>query len=465
MADGRIIMKSDTIAAIATGLSTAGISIIRISGDEAFPIIDKIFRKKTSKKKLSEMESHTVHYGYIVNNEEVIDEVMVVIMKGPKSYTKEDSIEIDCHGGIVVTKRVLETVLKAGARLAQPGEFTKRAFLNGRIDLSQAEAVIDVIHAKSELALKNSLSQLKGNVLEKIKEIRNSILLDTAYIEAALDDPEHISLDGFSEQLEQHVEVLQNDIFKLLNSAENGRLIKEGIRTVILGKPNVGKSSLLNILVGEERAIVTDIAGTTRDTIEETIYLNGVCLNVIDTAGIRDTDDVVEKIGVDKSKKSAETADLIIYVVDASTPLDQNDFEIIQFIKDKKAIILLNKTDLDLVVDEKELQSLTQKKIVKISAKNHIGMDEMEKVITDMFFQGNLTFNEDIYITNARQKEALQEARVSLEQVHNSINLGMPEDFFTIDLMNAYEALGTIIGEAVDEDLINTIFKEFCMGK
>lgn len=465
MADGRIIMKSDTIAAIATGLSTAGISIIRISGDEAFPIIDKIFRKKTSKKKLSEMESHTVHYGYIVNNEEVIDEVMVVIMKGPKSYTKEDSIEIDCHGGIVVTKRVLETVLKAGARLAQPGEFTKRAFLNGRIDLSQAEAVIDVIHAKSELALKNSLSQLKGNVLEKIKEIRNSILLDTAYIEAALDDPEHISLDGFSEQLEQHVEVLQNDIFKLLNSAENGRLIKEGIRTVILGKPNVGKSSLLNILVGEERAIVTDIAGTTRDTIEETIYLNGVCLNVIDTAGIRDTDDIVEKIGVDKSKKSAETADLIIYVVDASTPLDQNDFEIIEFIKDKKAIILLNKTDLDLVVDEKELQSLTQKKIVKISAKNHIGMDEMETVITDMFFQGNLTFNEDIYITNARQKEALQEARVSLEQVHNSINLGMPEDFFTIDLMNAYEALGTIIGEAVDEDLINTIFKEFCMGK
>lgn len=458
-------MKSDTIAAIATGLSTAGISIIRISGDEAFPIIDKIFRKKTSTKKLSEMESHTVHYGYIVNKEEIIDEVMVVIMKGPRSYTKEDSVEIDCHGGIVVTKRVLETVLEAGARLAQPGEFTKRAFLNGRIDLSQAEAVIDVIHAKSELALKNSLSQLKGNVLEKIKEIRNSILLDTAYIEAALDDPEHISLDGYSEQLKQHVEVLQNDIFKLLNSAENGRLIKEGIRTVILGKPNVGKSSLLNILVGEERAIVTEIAGTTRDTIEETIYLNGVCLNVIDTAGIRETDDVVEKIGVDKSKKSAETADLIIYVVDASNPLDQNDYDIIKFIKDKKAIILLNKTDLDTVVDERELQGATQKTIVKISAKNHIGMDEMEKVITDMFFQGNLTFNEDIYITNARQKEALQEATVSLEQVRNSINLGMPEDFFTIDLMNAYEALGTIIGEAVDEDLINTIFKEFCMGK
>ncbi len=465
MADGRNIMKSDTIAAVATGLSTAGISIIRISGDEAFQIIDKIFRKKKSKKKLSEMETHTVHYGYIVNNEEIIDEVMVVIMRGPRSYTKEDSIEIDCHGGIVVTKRVLETVLEAGARLAQPGEFTKRAFLNGRIDLSQAEAVIDVIHAKSELALKNSLSQLKGNVLDKIKEIRNSILLDTAYIEAALDDPEHISLDGFSEQLEQHVEVLQNDIFKLLNSAENGRLIKEGISTVILGKPNVGKSSLLNVLVGEERAIVTEIAGTTRDTIEETIYLNGVCLNVIDTAGIRETDDIVEKIGVDKSRKSAEAADLIIYVVDASTPLDENDYSIIDFIKDKKAIILLNKTDLDTVVDEDQIKKATQKTIVKISAKNHTGMDEMEKVITDMFFKGNLTFNDEIYISNARQKEALQQAKISLEQVHNSINLGMPEDFFTIDLMNAYEALGSIIGEAVDEDLINTIFKEFCMGK
>ncbi|MDD5936120.1 MAG: tRNA uridine-5-carboxymethylaminomethyl(34) synthesis GTPase MnmE [Clostridiales bacterium] len=458
-------MKSDTIAAIATGLSNAGISIVRISGENAFPIIDKIFRKKKSTKKLSEMESHTVHYGYIVNNEEVIDEVMVVIMRGPRSYTKEDSIEIDCHGGIIVTKRVLETVLEAGARLAEPGEFTKRAFLNGRIDLSQAEAVIDVIHAKSELALKNSLSQLKGNVLEKIKEIRESILLDTAYIEAALDDPEHISIDGFAEKLSGDVEVLRNDIFKLLNSAENGRLIKEGIRTVILGKPNVGKSSLLNILVGEERAIVTDIAGTTRDTIEETIYLNGVCLNLIDTAGIRETEDVVEKIGVDKSRKSAENADLIIYVVDASTPLDQNDYDLIDFIKDKKAVILLNKTDLDTVVDEKELQTLTKKTVIKISAKNHIGMDEMENVITNMFFEGNLTFNEDIYITNARQKEALKEAKVSLEQVQNSIELGMPEDFFTIDLMNAYEALGTIIGEAVDEDLINTIFKEFCMGK
>lgn len=458
-------MKTDTIAAIATGLSNAGISIIRISGDEAFPVIDRIFRKRQSKKKLSEMESHTVHYGYIMDGEETIDEVMVIIMRGPRSYTKEDSIEIDCHGGIVVTKRVLEAVLKAGARLADPGEFTKRAFLNGRIDLSQAEAVIDVIHAKSDLALKNSLKQLKGNVLDKVTEMRKSILLDTAFIEAALDDPEHISLEGFKEGLKKHVEILQNDISKLLNSAENGKLIKEGIKTVILGKPNVGKSSLLNLLVGEERAIVTEVAGTTRDTIEETIYLNGICLNLIDTAGIRDTEDIVEKIGVDKSKKSAEEADLIIYVIDASIPLDQNDYELLEFIQDKKAIVLLNKTDLDCIISEDEIVAKSSKRFVRISTKNRTGLEEMEKVITDMFFTGNLSYNDEIYITNVRQKEALENTKNSLEQVIQSIAMDMPEDFYTIDLMNAYECLGTIVGEAVDEDLINTIFKEFCMGK
>ncbi len=458
-------MKSDTIVAIATGLSNAGISIIRISGDEAFPIIDRVFRKKQSLKKLSEMESHTVHYGFIMDGEETIDEVMVVLMKGPRSYTKEDSIEIDCHGGIVVTKRVLETVLKAGARLAEPGEFTKRAFINGRIDLSQAEAVIDIIHAKSDLAVKNSLKQLKGNVFDKVTEMRKRILLDTAFIEAALDDPEHISLEGFTEGLKNNVEILQNDISNLLKSAENGRLIKEGIKTVILGKPNVGKSSLLNLLVGEEKAIVTEIAGTTRDTIEETIYLNGICLNLIDTAGIRETEDIVEKIGVDKSKKSAEEADLIIYVVDASTALDQNDYELLEFIKNRKAIILFNKTDLDCIVDEGDIVTRSNKTIVRISAKNKVGLDEMEKVITDMFFHGNLTYNDEIYITNLRQKEAFMNARQSLDQVIQSITMDMPEDLYTIDLMSAYESLGTIVGEAVDEDLINTIFKEFCMGK
>lgn len=458
-------MKSDTIAAIATGLSNAGISIIRISGDQAFPIIDKIYQSRGKTKKLSEMESHTVHYGYITDGEEVIDEVMVVLMRGPRSYTKEDSIEIDCHGGVTVTKRVLETVLKAGARLAEPGEFTKRAFLNGRIDLSQAEAVIDIIHATNELALKNSLNQLKGNVLDKVKEIRHSIIMDTAYIEAALDDPEHISLEGFSEDLKLHVEDSLKKLLKLLKSSENGRLIKEGISTVILGKPNVGKSSLLNILVGEERAIVTNVAGTTRDTIEETIYLNGICLNLIDTAGIRETEDIVEKIGVNKSKKIAQEADLVIYVIDASNELDENDEEILRLIQDRKAIILLNKTDLTMSVTESKLAELTDKKVIKVSAKNRTGIDEMEQVITDLFFEGKLSFNDDIYITNMRQKQALTDAKESLDQVLTSIEAGMPEDFYTIDLMNAYEVLGTIIGESVDEDLVNTIFKEFCMGK
>nr|WP_295684199.1 tRNA uridine-5-carboxymethylaminomethyl(34) synthesis GTPase MnmE [uncultured Lachnoclostridium sp.] len=458
-------MKTDTIAAIATGLSNAGISIVRISGDQAFAVIDKVFQTKSKAKRLSEMESHTVHYGYIVDGEELIDEVMVVIMRAPRSYTMEDSIEIDCHGGITVTKKVLETVLKAGARIAEPGEFTKRAFLNGRIDLSQAEAVIDVIHANNELALKNSMKQLKGNVLHKVKEVRQSILLDTAYIEAALDDPEHISLEGFSDKLRENVMGSIKELSNLIDTSENGRLIKEGIRTVILGRPNAGKSSLLNLMVGEERAIVTDIAGTTRDTIEESIFLNGLCLNLIDTAGIRETSDLVEKLGVEKSLKSAKEADLIIYVIDASTPLNQDDDEILEFIKDRKAIVLLNKTDLESVIEEKDVNLLSTKPILKISALNQTGIKELEKTITEMFFEGNISFNDEIYITNVRHKNALVEARVSLEQVIVSIENEMPEDFFSIDLMNAYEVLGTIIGEAVDEDLVNTIFKEFCMGK
>jgi len=458
-------MKTDTIAAIATGLSNAGISIVRISGDQAFAVIDKIFQTKSKAKRLSEMDSHTVHYGYIVDEEEIIDEVMVIIMRAPRSYTMEDSIEIDCHGGITVTKKVLETVLKAGARIAEPGEFTKRAFLNGRIDLSQAEAVIDIIHANNELALKNSMKQLKGNVLHKVKEVRQSVILDTAYIEAALDDPEHISLEGFSEKLRENVSRSIKELSELINTSENGRMIKEGIRTVILGRPNAGKSSLLNLMVGEERAIVTDIAGTTRDTIEESVFLNGLCLNLIDTAGIRETSDLVEKLGVEKSLKSAKEADLIIYVIDASTPLNQDDEEILKFIKDRKAIVLLNKSDLDPVIEEEKISILTNKPILKISAIHQTGIKELEQTITEMFFEGNISFNDEIYITNMRHKNALVEAKISLEQVIVSIDNEMPEDFFSIDLMNAYEILGTIIGESVDEDLVNTIFKEFCMGK
>lgn len=458
-------MKTDTIAAIATAMSNSGIGIVRISGDEALEVADRIFRPKKGSRKVSDMETHTIHYGYVVDGEEVVDEVMLLIMKAPRSYTCEDTIEIDCHGGVLVMKKILETVLKYGARPAEPGEFTKRAFLNGRIDLSQAESVIDVINAQNELALKSSVSQLQGAVLEKIKNIRAVVLHEIAFIESALDDPEHVSLDGYPEQLHGIMSDAHAKVKKLLDSSDNGKMLKEGINTAIVGKPNAGKSSLLNILVGEERAIVTEIAGTTRDILQEQIQIGGIGLNVIDTAGIRDTEDIVEKIGVNKSREYIEKADLIIYVVDSSTELDENDQEIIEAIQDKKAIVLLNKSDLDTKTDATVLEKRLNKPILSISAKNNTGIHELEKLIEEIFFSGKLSFNDEVYITNIRQKNALAEAESSLKMVLQSIDDGMPEDFFTIDMMNAYEVLGTIIGESVGEDLVNEIFSKFCMGK
>lgn len=458
-------MKTDTIAAIATAMSNSGIGIVRISGDEALDVADRIFRPKKGSRKVSDMETHTIHYGYVVDGEEVVDEVMLLIMKAPRSYTCEDTIEIDCHGGVLVMKKILETVLKYGARPAEPGEFTKRAFLNGRIDLSQAESVIDVINAQNELALKSSVSQLQGAVLEKIKDIRAVVLHEIAFIESALDDPEHVSLDGYPKQLHGIMSDAHAKVKKLLDSSDNGKMLKEGINTAIVGKPNAGKSSLLNILVGEERAIVTEIAGTTRDILQEQIQIGGIGLNVIDTAGIRDTEDIVEKIGVNKSREYIEKADLIIYVVDSSTELDENDQEIIEAIQDKKAIVLLNKSDLDAKTDATVLEKRLNKPILSISAKNNTGIHELEKLIEEMFFSGKLSFNDEVYITNIRQKNALAEAESSLKMVLQSIDDGMPEDFFTIDMMNAYEVLGTIIGESVGEDLVNEIFSKFCMGK
>ena len=458
-------MKTDTIAAIATAMSNSGIGIVRISGDEALEVADRIFRPKKGSRKVSDMETHTIHYGYVVDGEEVVDEVMLLIMKAPRSYTCEDTIEIDCHGGVLVMKKILETVLKYGARPAEPGEFTKRAFLNGRIDLSQAESVIDVINAQNELALKSSVSQLQGAVLGKIKDIRAVVLHEIAFIESALDDPEHVSLEGYPEQLHEIMSDAHTKVKKLLDSSDNGKMLKEGINTAIVGKPNAGKSSLLNILVGEERAIVTEIAGTTRDILQEQIQIGGIGLNVIDTAGIRDTEDIVEKIGVNKSREYIEKADLIIYVVDSSTELDENDQEIIEAIQDKKAIVLLNKSDLDTKTDAAVLQERLDKPILSISAKNNTGIHELEELIEEMFFSGKLSFNDEVYITNIRQKNALAEAESSLKMVLQSIDDGMPEDFFTIDMMNAYETLGTIIGESVGEDLVNEIFSKFCMGK
>lgn len=454
-----------TIAAISTAMSASGIGIVRMSGPEAMDIISRIYRSKKGKKKIKEVSSHTIHYGYIYDGDEVVDEVLVMIMKAPRTYTGEDTVEIDCHGGVYAMKKVLETVLKNGGQIAEPGEFTKRAFLNGRLDLSQAEAVMDVIQAKSSVALKSSVEQLKGSVLRAVKEIRSTLLYQIAYIESALDDPEHISLEGYPEELKKTVEEQSEKVEKLLKSADDGRMIQEGIKTVILGKPNAGKSSLLNFLVGEDRAIVTEIAGTTRDILEEHISLQGISLNVVDTAGIRDTEDVVEKIGVSRAMEAAGDADLIIYVVDSSAPLDENDEQIMELIRDKKAVVLLNKSDLKQVVSSSEVEQKTGHKVISISAKEEWGLNLLEEEIKNLFYGGAIDFNDQLLITNVRHLQALKEALKSIQMVKQSILDRMPEDFYSIDLMGAYESLGLIIGEALEDDLVNEIFSRFCMGK
>ena len=454
-----------TIAAISTAMSASGIGIVRISGEDAMNVIDKIYRSKNGRKNIKEVKTHTIHYGYIYDGDETVDEVLVMVMRGPKTYTGEDTVEIDCHGGVYAMKRVLETVLKNGAQVAEPGEFTKRAFLNGRLDLSQAEAVMDVIQAKSEVALKSSVEQLKGSVLRAVKEIRGKLLHHIAYIETALDDPEHFDLDGYPQELLEVAEDQKKKVQKLLKSADDGKMIQEGIRTVILGKPNAGKSSLLNFLVGEDRAIVTEIAGTTRDTLEEYISLHGISLRIIDTAGIRETEDVVEKIGVEKARQMAEKADLILYVVDSSQPLDENDQEIMELLRGRKSIVIYNKTDLASAVDMGSLREKTGSQVIPVSVVEETGIEDLEKSIREMFFQGAISFDDEVYITNARHKTALEEAEKSLEMVTESIEAGMPEDFFSIDLMGAYEALGKILGESLGEDLVNEIFSKFCVGK
>lgn len=456
---------TDTIAAIATAVGNSGIGIIRISGSEAIEIADRIFISRNTGKKLVHVPSHTVHYGVIQDGEEVIDEVLAVVMKGPHSYTAENIVEIQGHGGALVMEKILETVMKYGAYPAEPGEFTKRAFLNGRIDLSQAEAVMDIIQAKNDYAVKSSVSQLKGSVSNVVKRLREDVLYQLAYIESALDDPEHVSLEDYGDKLLITLKPMIKIVDKLVTSADNGKVVKEGIKTVIIGKPNAGKSSLMNVLLGEERAIVTHIAGTTRDTLEEHIRLRGISLNIIDTAGIRDTQDIVEQIGVSRAKSVAEEADLIIYVVDSSCPLDYNDEMIINLIKDRSAIVLLNKTDLPMVLSVKELEEKTGNPVIAISAKEETGIEDLEKTIQEMFYHGRINLNDEVMITNIRHKTALARTLESLNMVEQSILDKMPEDFLTIDLMDAYEQLGSIIGESVEDDLVNEIFRRFCTGK
>lgn len=481
-------MKTDTIAAIATAFSESGIGIIRISGDDAFQIADRIFLNKKDFEKwnrqrninagkigfhkdffLVNAKTYTLHYGYIMDHEKVIDEVLISVMRAPKSYTAENVVEINCHGGILILQKIMELVIKNGARVAEPGEFTKRAFLNGRMDLSEAEAVMDLIQSKNEFALEASVNQLKGSVSSVIKELRSKIIYEIAFIESALDDPENYDTNGYGEKLLFIVKETGSKIEELISHADDGRILKEGIQTVILGKPNAGKSSFLNELLGEEKAIVTDIAGTTRDVLEENIRLGGISLHMIDTAGIRKTEDTVEKIGVEKARKYAAEADLIVYIVDSSVDLDESDEDILEILRDKHFIVLLNKSDLDMTVTEEEIRSrlsvFSDYKIIKISALRHLGIEEFEETVKRMFFDGKVSFNNEVVITSMRHKEALLEAKESLSMVERSIEDGMSEDFYSIDLMNAYAALGRIIGEEVGDDLVNEIFEKFCMGK
>lgn len=490
----------DTIAAISTAMSPSGIAIVRISGPDAYQAADAIFRStrlsgqadslnlvqsekesacqagsRTSVqpedgsygKKLSAQKANTIHHGYVIHPKsgEILDEVLAMLMRAPHSYTGEDTVEFDCHGGILAVKQVLDAILQTGVRPAEPGEFSKRAFLNGKMDLSQAEAVMSLINAKNQYAYQSAMRQLRGSVSHEIHAIRDGLIHETAFIETALDDPEHISLDGYPPVLADKVKDVKSRIQNLIDGFASGHLMEEGINTVIIGKPNAGKSSLLNVLTGTERAIVTEIAGTTRDVLEDRVTIRGISLRLLDTAGIRETDNRIEQLGVEKSKQYAKEADLLLYVVDGSVPLDENDEEVFALLADKKAIILLNKNDLEQVVDEKELSNRVDAPVISISAKQEEGLDQLEECIESMFFSGGINFNDELYITNSRHKNALEEAFESLMLVEQSIDAGMPEDFYSIDLMAACDALGKITGQSIGEDLVNEIFSSFCLGK
>ncbi|MGL4760074.1 MAG: tRNA uridine-5-carboxymethylaminomethyl(34) synthesis GTPase MnmE [Sarcina sp.] len=454
----------DTIAAIATALGEGGIAIIRVSGEKSVEIVDKVFKAVNGKDMFS-MKPYTMRYGHVVNNnDENIDEVIVSFMKGPRSFTAEDTVEINCHGGVVSTNAVLQEVIKAGARLADPGEFTKRAFLNGRIDLSQAEAVMDIITAKTELSMKSAMKQSEGRLSTEINRLRQGTLDVLALIEYAVDfteDEEDVD-PSINVDVKDGVEKLISEVDFLIKSADEGKLIRDGLSVAIVGKPNVGKSSLLNVLLNEKRAIVTDIAGTTRDVIEEYINLDGIPVRVIDTAGIRETEDVVEKIGVERSKEKIDEADLVIFMLDTSRTLDTEDMDIINYIKDKKYIVLLNKVDLERKIDDSVIADLTNK--IEISAKEAIGIDVLKAKIKDLFFSGNID-TESLMVTNTRHKQALYRAIENLENGLDGINRNEFLDLVSIYVMSALKALGEITGAEVEEDLVTKIFMEFCCGK
>ncbi len=465
--------SNDTICAIATAMSDAGIGIIRVSGKDAVSICDKIYMSANKEHTLINHVPNSIRFGYICDDSKIIDEVMISYMKAPHSYTKEDVIEINSHGGMLVMNEILSLLLSKGCRLAEPGEFTKRAFLSGRIDLTKAEAVMDIIGAQNKFALDSSRKQLQGSIYKEVKALREDILYQMAYIESAIDDPENYDLTGYSDKLKEKVTLMSEKIKNLLKTADEGKIRKDGIKTVIIGKPNAGKSSLLNALSGNERAIVTDIAGTTRDVIEETVRLDDIILNLIDTAGIRDTEDLIEKIGVDKAKEKVEEADLCLYIIDSTSEIDDEDKQISSLCADKKTIVILNKNDLtgDIKISKDILPMLFSGNesvdfpVITTSLLNGEGIEELKLAITELFLGGEIAPKQEIYITNIRHKELLSKTAESLALVADSIDKDLSEDFYTVDLTNAYVFLGEIIGEEIGDDLAEEIFSKFCMGK
>ena len=474
-------MDGQTIAAIATASANGSISILRISGPEAVCVADKLFRVKKSDgsfvgANLVDAPTHTIHYGFICRDVslEIIDEVLLLLMRSPKSYTAEDVVEIHCHGGAYIAKVILNLLLENGVRLAEPGEFTKWAFLNGRIDLTQAESVMDVISAKSDMALNTAEGHLAGDIKNVITGMREVLLTDTAYLEAALDDPEHIELDDFESMLSGHLDEIEPQIEKLIANSENGRIISDGIKTAIVGRPNVGKSSFLNCILREDRAIVTDIPGTTRDTLEEDVRIGSVLLKLIDTAGIRATEDTVEKIGVEKSLSSIKDCDFVICVLDSSEEINDKDIEILKLTIDKPGVIILNKSDLEEIVGIDHVKELVNnnginKQIISFSSTTGSGLDALENLLEETFFKEffskSNTNNKEIIITNIRQKECLIRAKESIINLRQTMSANLPEDLLTVDLLDVYKNLGLIIGAEIEDDLADKIFKDFCMGK
>ncbi|HAN09038.1 MAG TPA: tRNA uridine-5-carboxymethylaminomethyl(34) synthesis GTPase MnmE [Clostridiales bacterium] len=458
-------MENNTVAAISTPVGSGGISIVRISGSNAMHIIGKIFKAKNSKD-MSKAKSHTIHFGFIFDEDKIIDEVLVSIMRKPNTYTKEDIVEINCHGGIVPTQKILEIVLKYGADLAEPGEFTKRAFLNGRLDLSQAESVIDLITAKTDLSRQSAVNQLEGSLSHKISILKGKIADLLSHIEVNIDYPEYDIEQLSIASIESTVIQINSEIKSLLTTSDTGKILREGISTAIVGKPNVGKSSLLNALIGDQRAIVTDIPGTTRDLIEEYVNLNGVPLRLVDTAGIRETEDIVEKIGVDLSKRAIASAELVLFIMDNSSPLSKEDTSILESIKSKKYIVILNKSDLPAVIDFSVLRNfITDAPIINISITESTGFDILEQTIKMMFMSGQIDVNNDVILTNVRHKNALHKAEESMDNVLDNIKLSHTQELLAVDLQNAYRYLGEITGESVSEDIIHSIFSRFCLGK